>query len=135
LDSTTIIGIIGLLLGTGGIAALLRIRHERDKLRADARKVEAEAEEIEGRNYRAVIEVLRAQYDALTARVAEQDARMSRLERRVADLETQNRGLRRRIAQFRVIVQELWELICDHNISVSCELGEAVADALEIDAA
>jgi len=128
MDWTSIIAILGLIFGTGGLGALLMLRHERAKLTATAHKTEAEADAIEGSNYRAIIDTLQTQYDLLVARVTS-------LETRVAALEVENRGLRRRIAQFRVIVQELWDLVCDHEIEVSCELGAAVRDALEDDAA
>lgn len=127
MDWTAIFGIIAAVFGGAG-GALLFWRWEREKRRADAHKTEAEADEIESHTLAGVIGVLRVELDRLQTRV-------SALEKRVSALECENRGLRKRLAQFRAIVMELWDLITDHQLPVNSELTEAVQAALEDDAA
>ena len=124
MDIPTIIGLIAVLLGGGGLATLLYARQQRDKMAADTNKTQAEADGVKVSTMTGVIGVLRGEIDRLFNRV---DA----LEKRVTALECENRGLRHRIDRLRVLVQKLWALVCENDLEADGDLAEAVFEALE----
>lgn len=84
------LGLAGAILGAGGLAALLRMRGEREKLLAEAAKIREEAEAYATK---ADFERLRGIIDTLATRIREQDQKIALQAVRITELEAENMRL------------------------------------------
>ena len=124
MDWTPIVGLLAAVFSAGGVGTLLYYNARKRKHNAEAHKTEAEADSVETSTLVGVIGVLRGEIDRLFSRVGA-------LETRVTALEGENRGLREMVLRFRVLVQKLWTMVCENDISTDPELVVAVFEALE----